>query len=121
MKPDIAAIRERAEVIFHWTHGLDVTGFLGEAIMQCSSQDIPALLSHIESLEGLGPVLADLSDWWKAQANASREEAGRIRRTIKAATDAEERCNVRAEIWDECAKALTTKLALYRALEGKLP
>lgn len=43
---------------------------------------------------------------WRRKAVASREEAGRIRRTMKAATDAEERCNVRAEIWEQCADEL---------------
>lgn len=47
-----------------------------------------------------------LAESWKAKAVESREEAGRIRRTIKAATDAEAYCNVRAEVWDKCAEEL---------------
>lgn len=43
---------------------------------------------------------------WREQAITLREEADRIRRTVKAATDAEERCNVRAEIYDKCADSL---------------
>lgn len=47
---------------------------------------------------------------WRTQAKQSREEAGRIRRTIKEPTDAEERCNVRAEVWDNCADELESIL-----------
>ena len=43
---------------------------------------------------------------WRAEAVALREEAERIRRTIKSATGAEERCNARAEIYDKCASEL---------------
>lgn len=43
---------------------------------------------------------------WRASAKESREEAVRIRRTVKAATDAEERCNVRSEMWELCANEL---------------
>ncbi len=50
--------------------------------------------------------LSDLASKWEQQAIASREEAVRIRRTIKAPTGAEERCLVRAEIWDKCAEEL---------------
>jgi hypothetical protein len=51
-------------------------------------------------------VTASLAAHWKDKATKSREEAGRIRRTIKAPTDAEERCLVRAEVWDKCAEQL---------------
>ena len=43
---------------------------------------------------------------WRGQATDLREEANRIRRTVKQATGAEERCNVRAEIYDKCADEL---------------
>ncbi len=43
---------------------------------------------------------------WRDKATASREEAGRIRRTVKAVTEAEVNCNIRAEVWDQCADAL---------------
>jgi hypothetical protein len=52
------------------------------------------------------PTSAELVQSWRSKATESREEAGRIRRTVKAATDAEERCNVRAEVWDQCANEL---------------
>lgn len=54
----------------------------------------------------------ELAIRWRQQANDSREEAGRIRRTIKAPTDAEERCNVRAEVWDQCANELLADTAI---------
>ena len=54
----------------------------------------------------LGECLNALIGKWRAQAIASREEAGRIRCTIHAPTDAEERCNVSAEVWDKCADEL---------------
>jgi len=44
------------------------------------------------------------------RATESREEAGRIRRTVLVATDAETNCMVRAEIWDEDADALARRL-----------
>lgn len=40
---------------------------------------------------------------WLTKATNSRDEAKRIRNTIKAPTDAEERCIVRAEVWEQCA------------------
>jgi ribosomal protein L25 (general stress protein Ctc) len=43
---------------------------------------------------------------WRSQAEESREEAGRIRRTVYAATEAEANCNIRAEVWDSCANEL---------------
>lgn len=47
-----------------------------------------------------------LYEKWRNKAITLREEAGRIRRTIKSETGAEERCNVRAEIYDKCASEL---------------
>lgn len=44
------------------------------------------------------------------KAIESREESGRIRRTINQATDAEERCLVRAECWDKEADELEVLL-----------
>ena len=43
---------------------------------------------------------------WRTKAITLREEANRIRRTIKSVTGAEERCNVKAEIYDKCATEL---------------
>ena len=43
---------------------------------------------------------------WRSRATDSFLEADRIRQTIKEATDAEERCNVRAEVWEQCASEL---------------
>ena len=48
---------------------------------------------------------------WREKARLSREEADRIRRTVKAATDAEERCYVRAEVWDKCVADLLAALS----------
>lgn len=50
--------------------------------------------------------LQQLIQAWRTKAIASREEAGRIRHTIKEATDAEERCNVRSEVWEQCVEEL---------------
>ena len=47
--------------------------------------------------------MTQISDKWRQKASDSRAEASRIRQTIKMPTDAEERCLVRAEIWDMCA------------------
>lgn len=43
---------------------------------------------------------------WRAKATKLREEATRIRQTVKQVTGAEERCNVRAGIYDKCADQL---------------
>jgi hypothetical protein len=53
----------------------------------------------------------------RKKAIASREEAGRIRRTVHVATDAESNCQVRAEVWDDVAAELQ---ALLPALEQQL-
>ena len=50
---------------------------------------------------------SELAAEWRKRAYEMREEAGRIRRTVVHATDAEERCYVRAEILDRCAGQLT--------------
>lgn len=47
-----------------------------------------------------------LSARWRQNAIELREEANRIRRTIKEPTDAEARCNIRAEILDKCGDEL---------------
>lgn len=51
-------------------------------------------------------TLQELIAQWRQKAITSREEATRIRLTIKEPTGAEERCNVRAEVWDQVADAL---------------
>jgi hypothetical protein len=62
------------------------------------------------TIESLQLRVARLVDGWKNKAIELREEAGRIRRTVKEPTGAEERCNVRAEIYGKCAvQALTAE------------
>lgn len=51
---------------------------------------------------------------WRKLAVAMREEADRIRRTINHVTGAEERCYVRAELLDNCAKELLDAHAAER-------
>ncbi|MDE2099652.1 MAG: hypothetical protein KGL39_20535 [Patescibacteria group bacterium] len=48
----------------------------------------------------------DLILLWLGKAKNAREEAVRIRQTVKVATDAEAYCNIRAEIWEQCADDL---------------
>lgn len=62
-------------------------------------------------------VLLELAEEWSNKAIASRDEGVRIRQTIKAATDAEANCNVRAEVWDQCADELRKALAALDAKE----
>jgi hypothetical protein len=50
----------------------------------------------------------DLIKYWRTRATEAREEAMRIRSTINEATDAEMRCNLRAEMWERCANDLET-------------
>lgn len=47
-----------------------------------------------------------LIDYWRRKAADSKEEAVRIRNTIKVPSKAEERCDVRAEVWNQCANEL---------------
>ena len=53
-----------------------------------------------------GPSPKELAKSWRDKAAASREEAKIIRLTVKDATDAESNCNIRAEVWDQCAEEL---------------
>lgn len=75
--------------------------------LSCAAQGLP--LPH----ETLLPFRADVLAWierlaeeWRRRATASMEEAGRIRRTVVVATEAEANCMVRAELWDKCADEL---------------
>lgn len=43
---------------------------------------------------------------WRAEAQERRDESSRIRSVVKVQTDAEERCLIRAETLDRCAKEL---------------
>jgi hypothetical protein len=64
------------------------------------------------------PLLAELEklvEKWRKMAVMSREEAGRIRRTVMEATEAEANCFVRAEVWDKNADELEQ---LLRQREG---
>jgi hypothetical protein len=58
-----------------------------------------------EQLEPMQQVFKLIAKWRK-QALDSREEAGRIRRTVMVATDAEANCYIRAELWDKNAEEL---------------
>ena len=60
-----------------------------------------------------------LVERWRDKELKSREESGRIRRTIKEATGAEERCLVRAEVWHNCADDLTAECVSYREFLDK--
>lgn len=79
--------------------------------------NVLTLLAELEAAEAERDALREAmntsADLWTTKAIASREEAGRIRRTIKAPTDAESNCYVRAEVWDGCAARSRA------ALEGK--
>jgi hypothetical protein len=61
----------------------------------------------------------ELIDKWHKQAAESREEADRIRRTVKQATEAEARCNIRASTWDACAAELADRIAMPPATESR--
>ena len=54
---------------------------------------------------------------WRQQATNSRFEAERIRQTIKSPTDAEERCFVRAGVWDKCANQLLDAIRAHQPAE----
>jgi hypothetical protein len=89
------------------------------------SGNAPLLVVTVEGLRlwaastryqcGVGGALREMVSEWRKLAIASREEAGRIRRTIMEVTEAETNCYVRAELWDKCADEMGTALA---RLEG---
>ena len=56
---------------------------------------------------------------WRKLATDSRDEAGRIRRTVFVATDAEANCFIRAEVWDGVADELAPILAGLRGLRNE--
>lgn len=51
-----------------------------------------------------------LATRWQYKAQASRDESSRIRSVLKQPCDAEERCVVRALVWDDCAANLLALL-----------
>lgn len=72
-----------------------------------------ALRASLERLEALRKE-------WLLNVVQLRQEAIRIRNTIKAPTGAEERCIVRAEIWEQAATALAqSKPSTEEANHGK--
>ena len=60
--------------------------------------------------ERVSRELAKLIAKWRNAAIDSREESGRIRRTVHVATEAEANCLIRAEVWDVCADELEAAL-----------
>jgi uncharacterized coiled-coil protein SlyX len=63
-----------------------------------------------EEVRQLREALIKLSEKLRENARASREESGRIRRTVYVATDAEANCLIRAEVWDSVADELMALL-----------
>lgn len=51
-------------------------------------------------------MLEQLIKTWRAKADASRVEADRINRTVKARTEAESNCYARAQVWEQCVQDL---------------
>ena len=51
-------------------------------------------------------ALFNLADSWRHNAHVLREEAARMRKTIKAPTEAEMNCFVRASMFERCASEL---------------
>ncbi len=49
----------------------------------------------------------ELAKEWREKATASRQEAARIYLTVKMHTEAENNCLIRAEVWEQCAAAIT--------------
>lgn len=60
----------------------------------------------MDSSERLRERVEELVKKLRQRAIESREEAGRIRRTVYEPTEAEVNCNVRAEVWDDVADEL---------------
>lgn len=64
-----------------------------------------------EALAEVAERLEKLADQWEEKADRSLEEAERIRATIKAETDAEDRCRTRTTLWLDCATEIRAALA----------
>jgi len=69
-----------------------------------------------DALSELRKLIAE----WRFSAFQSREEAGRIRRTVNIATPAESNCIIRAELWDQCADSLEALLPALEQQEREL-
>lgn len=72
----------------------------GEPCPWCQSAAAEKRATEAEAKCGL------LAALWTGHARTSREEAARIRQTVKVATEAEANCNIRAEVWARCAEQL---------------
>jgi len=77
-----------------------------ENLLSVRQSDLKVIAEQQATIEQQAVKILELSEAWRKQAVALREEATRIRQTVKQATGAEERCNVRAEIYDKCADSL---------------
>lgn len=78
-------------------------GIVPKATCTCTECD-PAQTGSVRTAScELRDVIGAMTSSWRNKANESRDEAERIRRTMKALTDAEMRCRVRAEVWSGCA------------------
>jgi len=65
---------------------------------------------RVKALEQRERELCEIAEKWSNKAIASREESGRIRRTVHDATEAEANCLVRAEVWDDVSAELRAAL-----------
>lgn len=81
-------------------------------VIEIEAAENAALRSKLEAVRGLG-------EQTKEKAVASREESGRIRRTVYVATDAESNCLVRAELWDELHDELLAILGTDKPAAGE--
>jgi hypothetical protein len=70
--------------------------------------------THTTHVSDALKALEELVEKWRNKAVESREESGRIRRTVYVATDAEANCLIRADVWDADADELATALARVR-------
>ena len=72
---------------------------------------VAEVVAEKKPLAEVAERLEKLADQWEEKADRSLEEAERIRATIKAETDAEDRCRARTTLWLDCATEIRAALA----------
>lgn len=94
---------------FHYSHSDGESARMAIGVNQCVNNNcgLPVRLwDKVVPSTAIRELEAELRN----KARDSREEAIRIRATIKDHSDAEERCNVRAEVWEQDADRLAAIL-----------
>ena len=89
------------------------------AFNEMSRNTIAEMSSQLTALRDQNAAMRKALESLWTRAAEFRQEAIRIRSTIKAPTDAEMRCNVRAELLEQLASEFSLALATKEPTDGK--